>query len=522
MVWANNQTGRTVLDFNDSWRFARGFSEEYLKTGFNDSDWLTTRVPHDWAISGPFDPKADGKTGKLPWKGEGCYRKSFTLPAEARGKRIICLFNGVMCSPQVFVNGKKAGEWDYGYNSFFVDLTEFVDFDRENVMTVHVNTGNFASRWYPGAGIYRKVTLLILDQIHMPVWGTFVTTPSVTKDLSAVDVKTEIVNKGAQKKRVQVVSAILSPAGNQVAGHSQTCDLDPNQTRELQSAMTVDKPDLWDVDNPILYTLRTTIKDGTTILDQNDTPFGIRKMEFTVNDGFHLNGRRVQLKGVNLHHDHGPLGAAFLPRAMQRQIEIMKDMGVNAIRTSHNMPDPGMLDLCDRMGILVFCEGFDKWDGTMGLKSPEVEFKAAMERNAVNWIRRDRNHPSVMLWSMCNENYRILTTPWGAEGIKFCVDLYKKLDPTRPVCLADFRRDKLLKDAERAQRLQPLDIMGWNYQRSYAAARKMLPDKPLIYSESSSALSTRGYYEFPHPAKMHVWSKSHQVCLLYTSDAADE
>jgi beta-galactosidase len=492
-----------VENFNSNWRFFRGAQPGAEAVAFDDSAWEKIRLPHDWAISGPYEPSGDCNTGKLPWRGEGWYRKHFTPNAEDAGKRVYLDFDGVMAMPTVYVNGRKAGGWDYGYMSFRVDASPFVKFGAANLVAVHVDTRNHNSRWYPGAGIYRKVQLVLCDPIHVAHWGVAITTPRVTDDAATVKVRTEIENHETPAL-ISLETLVLDSSNRTVAqGKVEIPNAAAGATVVTQD-FAVLRPRRWDLTSPHLYHTLTRIYRSGRLIDSATNSFGIRTFEFTADDGFHLNGRRVQLKGVNLHHDQGPLGAAFYVRAMERQLEIMQDMGVNAIRTSHNPPAPELLDLCDRMGFVVWDEAFDKWDGT-STRPKEVGILEHNRKQVENFVRRDRNHPSVVVWSAGNEI-------WDLEGGKLpdspgllrqMVSYFHELDPTRPVGLAH-----AVPESARTPLDDSLDVTGWNYQRRYAISREKRPQLPILYSESASALSTRGHYELPHPAKKDDFSNS--------------
>ena len=366
-AFANGSMSDRVL--TEGWKFLREGS----------SSWVDVRVPHDWAIAGPFDVKSeDGGTGKLPWKGKGEYRCALDVSAAeastlASGGRAYLKFDGVMASPRVKVNGKDVGGWDYGYMSFVLDVTDKVH-EGDNLIEVSCDTTHHNSRWYPGAGIYRKVVFSVRPRNHVLPGSLAITTPKVSRESATVRV------------------AYTTPEG------------------PTNYTFTVGKPRFWDIDDPHLYTLE--------VLGEK-VRYGIRTFEFTVNDGFHLNGRRVQLRGVNLHSDLGLLGMAFDRSAMRRQLHIMKEMGCNAIRTSHNAPSPELLELCDEMGLVVWDECFDKWDGTAGRREDQ-DLEEYVIRNLRQFVRRDRNHPSVVIWSISNEiwewdpdfDYSGITDPW--------------------------------------------------------------------------------------------------------------
>ena len=519
--WADKSAGRVpqtrkaafegprhVVNFNCDWKFAGGSQQGAEKPEFDDADWQAVRLPHDWAISGPFDPNENGYAGKLPWRGEGWYRKTFTLDRTDSGRRVYLDFDGVMAFPKVYVNGHLAGQWDYGYMSFRVDATPHVTFGAANVIAVHVDTRNHGTRWYPGAGIYRKVTMTLCDPVHVAHWGTFVTTPSVSEGSAAVCVRSTVQNHRDAEAKVTVEVTLLDPDGESVTSGGEVATVSAHGSAEVEQSFSIVKPRRWDIDSPALYTARTVVRVGDKIVDTDDTTFGIRTFQFTADDGFHLNGRCVQLYGVNLHHDHGPLGAAFYTRAMERQLEIMRDMGVNAIRTSHNPPAPGLLDLCDRMGFVVWDEAFDKWDDKADRVKGQPPLEEYGEKQIRNLVLRDRNHPSIVIWSIGNE---IGNQPYDREGksperVKFMSDFVRKYDPTRPVgisCHIPATADEPILDA--------LDLTGWNYARRYARYRERYPDKPILYSESASALSTRGFYSLPFANEKTDYSEQLQV-----------
>ncbi|MDQ8205035.1 glycoside hydrolase family 2 TIM barrel-domain containing protein [Pelagicoccus sp. SDUM812003] len=483
---------------NFGWRFAEGENAKAMQPGFDDSTWEAVDLPHDWAIHKNFDPEGDPNTAKLEWKGEGWYRKTFKLPADARGKRLQFLFDGVMANPTVYLNGEAVGSWIYGYNSFHIDATDAANFGGENVLAVHVDTQAHHSRWYPGAGIYRKVSMRLVDPVHIPYWGVAVTTPRVEGDEASVQVDVELANETGKAQSAEVVVEILDPLGEVVRAETRAVEV-PVAGIKATLQFELDAVKRWDVEHPYLYTAKTAILADAGMSDNLDTNFGIRTYEWTADDGFHLNGRRVDLQGVNEHHTHGMLGAAFFPRAVERKFEILRDMGVNALRTSHNPEAPEVLELCDRLGIVVFNELYDKWDRTGGVDVDTATFvNEYAEREVRNFVRRDRNHPSVMLWSVANEDGAVLTNRDGksAEHVAKMVSYFEKYDNTRPTTMgchvaSGARREWGIFEA--------LDSSGWNYSQRYMNFRKNYPEKPIIYSETASAFGTRGHYELDLP-----------------------
>ncbi len=497
---------RTLTTLHDGWKFHKGAHESGAAADLDDSAWQSVTVPHDWAIAGPFILDGDGSTGKLPWKGEGWYRRALDIPASMSGKPIYLIFDGVMAFPKVYINGKLAGEWDYGYNSFYLDITDHINPGGRNLLAVHADTRKHDSRWYPGAGIYRKVQMLVVNPIHVDVWGTYVTTPIVKPHYADVRIGATINNFSGKADSVRVIHQIITPDGTVVAEGETSGLIRAGGSKMLEATLTVANPRRWDIDDPFLYEVRTIVRAGGRNAGHYTTPFGVRTIRFTADDGFYLNDRRVQLKGVNLHHGHGPLGAAFYPRAMERQLEIMKAMGVNAIRNSHNVAAPELADLCSRMGLLLFNEAFDKYDGKAGI-TEDTDFEAFAHRNIRNFVVRDRNQPSVFLWSVGNE---IGDVQWninnGFHRLHTMVNYVNKYDPTRPTTMANDSWE-----SAKLRHFDYYDVHSWNYSRRYRLARQLEPGKSVIISESASTVSTRGFYEFPLPEEKTDFTRSLQV-----------
>ena len=462
---------------------------------FDDSSWENVRIPHDWAITGPFDPNGNGGTGKLPWQGDGWYRKTFDAKDEDQGKVVYIKFDGIMSSPKIYVNGQLAGQWDYGYSTFYLDVTDFLNFGEKNTIAVYVDTRKHGSRWYPGTGMYRKVEMMITDKVHQEIWGSYITTPVVKEAYAEMRVLTNIRNRDSNDQQVTVEAILISPDGHEIQNfRTREKKVPANGELEFDSWMTVTRPGLWDLENPVLFTLRTNIVVNGKVVDSNETSFGFRTFKFTANDGFFLNGKHVQIKGVNLHHDHGPLGAAFNKRAMQRQIEIMKEMGCNAIRTSHNICAPELVELCDEMGMLVFNEAFDKYDNKADI-TPETDFYEFGERTIKNFVMRDRNSPSVIIWSVGNEMGDIQgNSNYGLQRLAAMVGFVKKYDITRPVTMACDQNQNA-----HWRHFDYYDIHAYNYAQRWLPARTMDPSKSVVISESASTVSTRGYYDLTIP-----------------------
>jgi len=513
---------REIVTLQKDWKFTKGSPGNAATIDFNDTNWQDVIVPHDWAISGPFKVDGDGNTGKLPWKGQGWYRKQLDIPSHYKNNKIYLIFDGVMAFPTIFINGKQAGKWDYGYNSFYLDITAFINFEGKNVLAVHADTRNHDSRWYPGGGLYRKVQLLVVNPIHINIWGTYITTPIVSDTEASVRISTSVQNSTAQTATIKVEQVLLNEKNEVVVTEHKTATLRAQQQQDLEVTLHLKNPERWSTENPVLYKTVTSVYVDDTLVDSDTTSFGIRTIEFTADDGFHLNGKRVQLKGVNLHSDFGPLGVAFNYRAAQRQLEIMKSMGVNAIRNSHNVAAPELLDLCDEMGLLFFNEIFDKYDGKADI-TETTDFEEFAHRNIRNFIERDRNHPSVFLWSVGNE---IGDVQWnidnGFKKLHTMLNYVNKYDPTRPTTLVNdnWKSAKL-------RHFEYYDVHSWNYARRYRLARELEPNKSVIISESASTVSTRGFYEFPLPVDKTAFTKTLQVSSYdlhapYWAEIADD
>ncbi len=495
----------------DGWRFTKDAkadmkAETVAAPAFDDAAWQQVEVPHDWAIAGPFDPEADGGSGKLPWKGVGWYRRtldvsSAQLAAIRAGDAMWLEFDGVMARPEVYVNGQYAGGWRYGYMGFRVDAAPFVR-EGANVIAVRADTRDHRSRWYPGAGVYRAVRLVAAPAVHVAPGTVFVTTPEVASGRATVRVTFAVTNRLGVAVEAKAAACVADAQGAAVAGASAASAkrIAAKGCETFAFDLAVANPRLWDVDDPALYLAKIGVgADGRC--DAQDVRFGIRTAAYTADDGFHLNGRRVQLKGVDLHSDMGPLGMAFNRSVMRRQLQIMKDMGVNALRTSHNAPDPQVLDLCDEMGIVVWDECFDKWDGTSGRRNSE-NLEDYVVENLRAFVRRDRNHPCVVNWSIGNE-----ITPNGfdwngknpkaqngmcAERFRLFRNAIRELDATRPVGIGCCHQN-----AVDTGMFAELDLTGWNYGAQYRKVKAKHPDKPVVYSESASALSSSGFFTQP-------------------------
>ncbi|MEP2775875.1 MAG: glycoside hydrolase family 2 TIM barrel-domain containing protein [Luteolibacter sp.] len=479
------QAERETLDFNESWSFARfgampDGSQKAEPKGLEKPDadvsgWRTLDVPHDWGIEGPFRDELENRTGKLPWAGIGWYRKSFDVAEQ--DKRIFIEFDGAMSNSQVWLNGEFVGEWPYGYASFQFELTQFIK-PGTNVLAVRLDNKPESSRWYPGGGIYRKVRLVKTDAVRVAHWGTFVTTPEVTAEIATVNIKTTL---DGPQEGVEVSHRLLD---TEITGTG------------TDSTLRVPSPQLWTLESPHLYTIETTVSQQGKVVDTYHTEFGIRTIEYTQDRGFLLNGKRVVMNGVCMHHDLGPLGSAVNKRAIERQIEILKEMGCNAIRTAHNMPDPALLELCDRMGILVQVEAFDCWEKSKTPNDYSNHFREWHEKDLRAMVRRDRNHACVVMWSTGNE-VREQGNPAGIKISQQLTDIIKSEDTTRPVTCGCNNWKAGFNGLQKT-----VDVFGYNYKakenaKYYKQFLEKHPTIPLYGSETASTVSSRGEYFFP-------------------------
>jgi len=487
----------------------RGDVPGAAEPGFDDSDWQSVRVPHDWAISGPFDREHDlqvatiwedgerkpaehcGRTGGLPHVGVAWYRRALDIPAALAGKRLFLEFDGVMSHSTVYVNGTEVGSWPFGYASFEFEITGCVDPGGTNVIAVRVDNKPCASRWYPGAGMYRHVRLKVVEPVHVAHWGTYITAPRIEGDMALVRVATELGNQPGAVAECVLRTEIVAPDGQVVATDETDIVLgeDGRASQELQ----VEDVQRWDVDSPQLYCAVTTVSVGGTVLDRYETPFGFRECRFDAKEGFLLNGRSLKLNGVCMHHDVGALGAAIAPRAIERQIEILKSMGCNAIRTSHNPPAPELLDLCDRMGVLVIDEAFDEWTVAKVDSGYHTLYDEWAEKDLCAMIHRDRNHPCVIMWSIGNEIGEQGRSD-GADVARFLTDICHREDPTRPVTAGFNNPAGAIKNGL----ADVVDVPGWNYKcQLYKQYHDERPDWIQYGSETESCVSSRGEYYFP-------------------------
>ncbi len=499
---------RTVYVLEKNWKFSKGDIPEAANPSFNPTHWESVTVPHDWAIKGPFDGKNDsqevqivqngergasvktGRTGGLPFIGTGWYRNTFSAPAFKKGKRAVILFDGAMSYPTVYLNGKEVGHWAYGYNSFFIDITD-VMLEGKNTLAVRLKNEAEASRWYPGAGLYRNVHVLITEDLSIPVWGTYVTTPEINTEFAKVKIKTKVQSFKGIGGPVSLQTEIKNGSGQVVATLKSV--LAATDGQEFEQNLIVSKPELWSPETPSLYTATSKLYAGDVLKDEYSTRFGIRTIRYEANKGLSLNGKYRKFKGVCNHHDLGPLGAAINVAALRRQLVLLKDMGCDAIRTSHNMPAPELVALCDEMGFMMMVESFDEW------KAPKVRngyshlFDEWAEKDVVNMIHANRNSPCVVMWSIGNE-VPDQATKNGNKIAKFLQDICHREDPTRPVTVGMDR----IKDALDNNFAAILDVPGFNYKPAwYERAYGRLPQGMILGTETASTVSSRGVYKFP-------------------------
>jgi len=482
------------MSFNASWLFFNGQAEGAEKINYDDANWRSLDLPHDWAIEGPFDIKYNARCGGLPFHGTGWYRKYFKLSDSVKGKYISLHFDGAMYNAEVWLNGNYIGGRPNGYVGFTVDLTPHLKFGAENLIAVRLTPEDLSSRWYPGAGIYRNTWLHIKSPIHVPQWGTFITSPLVTADSASVNIKTEIRNVNSNTEEVRVRNSVYTQQGIFVDKTETDVVLKALSTTLVEHEMLVMQPILWELNNPHLYKVVTEVIGKHDKYDTYETDFGIRSIEFSPQKGFLLNGQLTRFQGVCLHHDLGALGAAVNLRATERQLEIMKSMGANAIRTSHNPPSPEQVALCDRMGILVQVESFDVWRKAKVENGYNKFFDEWHERDLRDMIRTFRNSPSVVMWSVGNEILEQNDPVAGKEITRRLVEICREEDATRPTTAGFNLYPQPIKNGMAGE----IGLVGWNYKpRRYDAVIKQYPDWIVYGSETTGIASSRGVYHLP-------------------------
>lgn len=514
---------RNTINFNEGWTFQLGDNPEVL-----------VNLPHDWSIEGEFSSEhpAGSGGGALPG-GVGWYRKTFDVNENLEDKKLFIDFDGVYMNSEVWINGHYLGLRPNGYVSFRYDLTPYINFDGSNTIAVKVdNSLQPNSRWYSGSGIYRNVWLTEVNPVHVDLWGTFVTTPEVSNEYATVNVATSLINETTEGVAVTIRSTILDRSENSIVFTESKEQIEAGSIIEVSHVLNLTNPSFWSIDEPYLYTVKSEVFQNGVIIDNYSTPLGVRTFNFDPEKGFFLNGMSTKIKGVCMHHDLGSLGAAVNKRAIERQLEILKEMGVNGIRTAHNPPAPELLHLCDEMGFIVMNETFDIWRKNMTEFDYSIHFNEWHERDLRDHMLRDRNHPSVFMWSIANEVMEqwthadmdtidiqmanILLNLQRNELDQYAIDeelsvnslltqkitgLAKELDPTRPITAGNNETNPwnhlFLADT--------LDIIGINYHlEDFDRVKTTYPDKPFIATETTSALATRGYYRMPSDSA-YIW-----------------
>ena len=506
------------------WKFTREDAKEFSNPDFNDAEWQSVRVPHDWAIYGPFSVENDkqnvaitqdgqqeamehaGRTGGLPFVGTGWYRLEFAVPEYAEGKSCRLVFDGAMSNADVYINGHHAAFWPYGYNSFIVDATPYIIKGQPNQLAVRLENYNESSRWYPGAGIYRNVHLVVTEGAHIPDWGTYIVTSELTEDYAKVQQKTEFcVPQGKSFADYRIETILMDPEGKTVAKDSR-CGTKYDANVFTQDFI-IDNPATWTPDEPNLYTSLTKIYEGDILKDEVSNTFGVRTIEIKPDEGFFLNGKKTVFKGVCNHHDLGPLGAIANEAGIRRQVRMLKDMGCNAIRTSHNMPAPELVKACDEMGMMLMAETFDCWVTPKVQNGYNLYFEEWAEKDLVNLIRHYRNSPAVVMWCVGNE----VPDQWpGDKGAKIALWLQQichREDPTRPVTMGMDQPGTVINNNVAAV----FDVPGFNYRPHwYQENYRKLPQRLILGSETASTVSSRGVYKFPVERRSMAKYPDHQ------------
>ncbi len=516
---------RTERLLEKGWKFTREDSPQFSQADYDDSGWQTVRIPHDWAIYGPFSINNDkqnvaitqdgqkeamehaGRTGGLPFVGPGWYRLQFEAPEFVEGKSCRLIFDGAMSNADVYINGQHAAFWPYGYNSFIVDATPYMKAGDDNQIAVRLENYNESSRWYPGAGLYRNVHLVVTKDAYIPDWGTYVYTSKLGDSYAWIESNVEFAfPKNKQFADYRIVNEIFDPNGMMVLSDSKAGTTYDDNMFRMKSL--VENPQLWTPETPNLYTLVSKVYEGETLVDEVETVFGIRTIEIRPDEGFFLNGRKTMFKGVCNHHDLGPLGAIANEAGIRRQVRMLKDMGCNAIRTSHNMPAPELVKVCDEMGMMLMAETFDCWVTPKVQNGYNLYFKDWAEKDLVNLIRHYRNSPAVVMWCVGNE----VPDQWpGDKGAKIALWLQQichREDPTRPVTMGMDQPGTVINNNVAAV----FDVPGFNYRPHwYMENYRKLPQRLILGSETVSTVSSRGVYKFPVERRSMAKYPDHQA-----------
>lgn len=515
---------RIRTNFNSSWKFYLGDDSFAISSEYDDSHWRVLNLPHDWSIEGEFSEAHPTKPagGALP-AGTGWYRKSFQIPEADTDKRLYIEFDGIYRNSEVWLNGNFLGKRANGYISFSYELTPYLKYGKHNnILAVRVdNSLQPNSRWYTGSGIYRNVWLTQTSQIHIKERGAFITTPKINFEEAVVQIETELIGKLEGIENIRIETQVFDSNKDELTRSEKSLSV-KNGIPLIAQSIRLKEPILWSVNNPYLYHAKISVYADGKRVDEYETPFGIRYFHFEADSGFYLNGEQFEIRGVNLHHDLGALGAAVNTRAIERQLEIMKEMGVNAIRTAHNPPAPEMLDLCDQMGFLVMDEAFDVWKKKKMKYDYHYDWEGNYKQDLQDLVLRDRNHPSVILWSIGNE----IREQFDSSGIDIAselVDIVKSLDTTRPVTCALTETNP---QKNYIYQSGALDVLGFNYKiYDWANFQKNFPGEKMIASENMSAYATRGHYDMPSDS-VRVWPEKYGDPIIgpnadYTVSAYD-
>lgn len=504
-------SGRIRESFDFGWRFYKGDAPGAEGANFRDADWAAVDLPHDWSIEGPYseDAPSSGPGGYLP-TGIGWYRKSFRMPAAARGNIALLECDGIYQNSEIWINGHSLGLRPYGFVPFSYELTPHLNFGGENLIAVRVdNSRQTNCRWYSGSGMCRHTWLLLTNTLRVAYWGTYVTCPRISKSSATVTVRTRVANGRAASAACQLTTTLLDPQGQAVQNQVAAQEIPSGGEFEFVQQLAVDNPSLWSLDNPSLYTVRHAVSESGALADLYETPIGIRDARFDADQGFLLNGERIKLNGVCLHQEAGSVGSAVPEAVWVRRLDILRAMGCNAIRPSHNPFPAEFLDLCDRKGFLVMAEAFDEWR----VPKDQIRFGYSLyfdewhERDATNMVRRDRNHPSIVIWSAGNE-VPDQAAPDGAQTLRGLLDLFHTEDPTRPVTVAcDRIASEPLSNRVKPEFLALLDVVGYNYvdrwrERAdlyYSIDRAAYPQRRYIGTESGGTGGIRGDYSYLFP-----------------------
>lgn len=511
VVDQSQPAGRLHENFDEGWKFFKGEREGSQAVAFDDNAWRKLDLPHDWSIEGPYDQKdPSGRSGGFLPCGIGWYRKTFRLGPECEGKKVYIEFDGIYMNSDVWINGHHLGKRPYGYIGFQYDLTPYLNTDKDNVLAVRAdNSLQPSSRWYTGSGIYRHVWLTVTDKLHVGYQGTYIQTPEISADRAKVSVQTRVQNDNETSMKVTLVNTIVDSHGKSVSSKKIDFEIAGTKAFRCSQSLEIPKPHLWSMESPTLYTMRTEVRTGNQMADTYETSFGVRQIRFDANEGFFLNGEQVILKGVCNHHDLGPLGAAFWDKALERRLQMLKEMGCNSIRTAHNPSSPQLLDMCDRMGLLVVNETFDEWREGWGFEKGRLVcgkgergkakygyhlyFDEWAEKDLTDHLLRDRNHPSVIMWSVGNEVPEA-QVHGDRETLKKLRDVCHKIDPTRPVTVGCNQ----ISGVNESGFADLLETVGYNggggscFQ--YREDHELYPDRFIYASEVPHTFQTRGEY----------------------------